>query len=325
MKERTIDFTTVDGFKLNGTLCVPDGQVRGVALIVSGSGPTDRDGNSSVRVPGADFFGAINLQRELAAHFAARGIVTLRYDKRACAGYTAQHEARAWDADMFSFVNTVDDADQAATVLMAQPEAAGHGLAIAGHSEGGLVAMMVAQRRKTETLYLLATCGRTLRAVLRGQFYDRYFTATGDAAAAELFAGQASDAMQAITVGAPLPSDMPRSLTGVFNDMTRPFYRDILDIDPQAIAGTLACDVLVVNGTSDIQVNHQADAEPLFAAFARRAAAGRQNLVKIPGASHVFKMPADPLDVEGAFKGPVTPALFSAIDSFMRKPKPGPR
>lgn len=323
MQERTVDFTAKDGFRLNGTLCMPVGPVRGVALIIAGSGPTDRDGNSSFSIPGADMFSAINLHRDLAAHYAARGIATLRYDKRSCADYAEQHGQRAAQPGLFSFDNLVADADCAANILLAQPESSGHSLTIAGHSEGGLVALILAQRRAVDTLYLLATCGRTLRTVIRNQLYDRYLESTGDTAGAAVFAAKADEAMTAITDEKPLPPDMPQALSLLFNDHARAHFRQSLDIDPVTIARTLVCDVLVVNGTSDIQVSHTADAAPLFTAFAQRALPhARQELTMIDGASHCFKQPAHPLDHEGSFKGPVAPGLFRALDAFICRPKP---
>ena len=73
----------VSGGALSGTLALPaTGSTWPVVLIIAGSGPTDRDGNS----PPALMTDAYKL---LAAALAARGIASVRYDKRGIGGSKA--------------------------------------------------------------------------------------------------------------------------------------------------------------------------------------------------------------------------------------------
>jgi pimeloyl-ACP methyl ester carboxylesterase len=328
MQEREIDFTGKDGFRLKGTLLLPPGPVLGTALIIAGSGPTDRNGNSSLAssIPGGEHFGEIHLYREIAEQYAARGIATFRFDKRACA--TAAYKAEwarlshngAGFAGLFSFSNIVDDAEKAAEALAAQPESKNLPLSLIGHSEGGLAALMIADRRKdVDTLYLLATGGRKMRAVLNEQFYNRCLEQTGDRAISEFFARKADEAMQALIDGKPIPQDAPQGLKLIFQQTTHRYFAEILEIDPIAIAGRLKSDVVVVNGTGDMQIHHERDAEPLYKAFSGRAAnTARQEIVKIDGASHCFKIPKHPYDEVTSFKGPAAPQLFTKLDPFIR-------
>jgi hypothetical protein len=61
-------------FSLGGTLTAPDDAPGPAALLVSGSGPLDRDSNAE-RL-------RINVMRQIASHLAADGIASLRYYKR---------------------------------------------------------------------------------------------------------------------------------------------------------------------------------------------------------------------------------------------------
>ena len=64
-----------EGASLHGTLLIPDHHFRGtVALIIAGSGPTDRNGNQFLMVN--------NSLKMLARTLAKKGIASLRYDKR---------------------------------------------------------------------------------------------------------------------------------------------------------------------------------------------------------------------------------------------------
>ena len=67
---------------LHGTLLTPEDQTRAAAVIIAGSGPTDRDGNSPIGVTGGVY-------RQLAEGLAERGVATVRYDKRGIAASTA--------------------------------------------------------------------------------------------------------------------------------------------------------------------------------------------------------------------------------------------
>src|SRR5262249_16837736 len=98
--ETAADLSTPTGI-IHGTLLMPEGSAKvPVALIIAGSGPTDRDGNSPL-LPGKN-----NSYKMLAEALAAEGIASLRYDKRSIA---ASRAAGLKEADL-RFDNYVDDA-----------------------------------------------------------------------------------------------------------------------------------------------------------------------------------------------------------------------
>jgi alpha-beta hydrolase superfamily lysophospholipase len=135
----------VDGTATHGTLRVPahrEGQRLAAALLLPGSGPTDRNGD----VPG------LNVKPRtlmlIAEVLAQQGIMTLRFDKyftgRTGAGAYAADPGRI-DLDAF-----IRQAAAAYHLLGAQPEAWPEALLIAGHSEGGLYALLTAEPERVQ-------------------------------------------------------------------------------------------------------------------------------------------------------------------------------
>jgi len=129
----------VDGTKTYGTLEIPahrNGQHLAAALLLAGSGPTDRDGNQTSQ----------NITPQtlklVAGVLAQQGIMTLRFDKY----FTGQTGAGTFASDP----GTIDlnayirQADAAYVFLRGQPAADRQHMLVVGHSEGGFYAMLVA-------------------------------------------------------------------------------------------------------------------------------------------------------------------------------------
>ncbi len=340
MITKEIEFTSEDGLVLKGTLHIPNVEVSGVAVIIAGSGPTDRNGNSTAG--GDSVFQQINLYKDIAEFCANNGMAVLTYDKRSCSIYAAQWQ-KILGGDIkkiskfFSFKNTVKDAQkaiQAARQNLGMP--ATKPVTLIGHSEGGLVALKIAKEQKIDNLVLLATAGRTLADVLKEQIFENVKRQTNDESIAQQFVDHTTDAMDAFRSGKPLPSTLPPGLIPLFNDTTRQFFKEILDIDPVQLARKINSKTIIFNGTNDMQVHHQKDAELLFNAFkSRGAAADQQQLIKIDQASHCFKKADDPNDLQKAFGGPVAPELLHELKTFLgakkapsiqprKKPSPKP-
>lgn len=147
---------SLDG--LGGTLARPrrPSPNTPVVLILPGSGPTDRDGNS----PGGVRADAYRL---LAHALAENGIRSLRYDKR---GIGASQGKVVREEDLL-FAHYVEDAVAAAADLARRFQ--GAALILAGHSEGGLIAIRAASAAGAKGIALLASVGRPISALLREQ------------------------------------------------------------------------------------------------------------------------------------------------------------
>ncbi|MEC8533588.1 MAG: alpha/beta hydrolase, partial [Pseudomonadota bacterium] len=142
---------------LHGTLLAPDSPAA-VAVILPGSGPTDRDGNSPMGVSASTY-------RLLAEGLAAQGIATVRIDKRGIAASAAAGPAEA-DLRFDAYV-----ADARAWAAEAARRADKPCAWLIGHSEGALVALKAVEGGDDKVcgLVLLSGAGRPAGVVLREQ------------------------------------------------------------------------------------------------------------------------------------------------------------
>lgn len=128
-EEVAFDNAEAPGVRLAGTLTLPEGNGPfPAAILISGSGPQDRDETVFGHKPFAVWTDALT----------RRGIAVLRYDDRGTAGSTGDFAA----ATSAGFAT---DADAAFAYLAARPEIDGRRIGLIGHSEGGTIAPLVAQ------------------------------------------------------------------------------------------------------------------------------------------------------------------------------------
>src|SRR5665213_1394538 len=158
----TLKTSTGDLF---GSLVVPSGAGKHpVVLIIAGSGPTDRDGNSRIQVaPGKTLHP--DTYKILAADLAADGIASVRYDKRGIAA-SAGAMAGQTEAD-YRFDTGINDA--AAWVKMLRSDPQFSKVVVLGHSEGSLLVMVAIQREKADGFVSLEGAGRPAAVILREQ------------------------------------------------------------------------------------------------------------------------------------------------------------
>jgi alpha-beta hydrolase superfamily lysophospholipase len=276
---------------IHGTLLLPaaaSGRVP-VALIIAGSGPTDRDGNTPL-LPGKN-----DSLRLLAESLAASGVASVRYDKR---GIGASAGAAARESDL-RFTTFVDDAVGWLAWLRADGRFSR--LAIVGHSEGSLIALLAAQRAPVERLVSLAGAGRPAAEVLTEQL-ERTLPPELFAASmrilGELLAGRAA-------------VEVPPQLLVVFRPSVQPYLISWLPIDPAAELARLTIPVLVAQGTTDIQIA-VADAERL----ARGSA--HATLEVIDGMKHQLKEVREPAQQTAAYSDPTLPLHPRLVDLLRR-------
>ena len=134
------------GMSIHASLRLPDTDTAAVpgVLIVAGSGPVDRNG--SVGVPGTPTEIHMDLYRWISDLLAARGIASIRYDKitSGATGIGSYSEDPAkLVAQSFDKI-FVDPARAALAYLAEQPGVDPQKLLVLGHSEGGLIAMLLA-------------------------------------------------------------------------------------------------------------------------------------------------------------------------------------
>jgi pimeloyl-ACP methyl ester carboxylesterase len=242
--------------------------------------------------------------RLLADALAARGISTLRADKRGMFG----SKAAIADANAVSIADYAADAHHWADALRKHTGA--RCVWLLGHSEGGLIALAAAQQPHGICgLILVASPGRKMGAVIREQLRANPAAAPlvppADAALQSLEAGKTADT-----------SGMPAPLLALFNPKVQPFLMDLLRQDPAAMASATRLPMLIVRGGKDLQVA-QADADALH------AARPDARLLAPPDMNHVLK------DVTGDSRAanlatyadsslPVDPSLVDGIAEFAK-------
>jgi uncharacterized protein len=305
-KQRAVRFTGSEGATLVGTLLLPIWseleKVPGVVL-VSGSGPTDRDGNNAL-VPDR-----IDLLKQIAQLLAEAGIASLRYDKRGIGASTSKPHASIAELErFFSWDNFVGDVAAAHAELVKHDEIKPYATALLGHSEGGLLVLAAAPTIKRNPPYgmvLVATPGRKLAEILPAQI----------GRGAPHLVAPADRAIAAIEATGHVPADLPRELGALFPPYAGPFLQRLLAFDPaQALAASrLPC--LVLQGAADRQVVPMEDVQPLIDALAKRDAPGE--VVVIPAASHNLKLAQWPTDA--GFAGPIAPAAAAKLTSWMKQ------
>ncbi len=212
-------------------------------VMISGSGPTDRNGNSVLGLRTETY-------RLLAEALAERGISSVRYDKRGVAGSTSAAIGEA----ALRVGHLADDAVAVSAWLRGRPGIAS--IVLMGHSEGGLLALLGAARIKPAAIVLLSTPGRRLGTVLREQF-SRPGTHPADAA-------EARRILAALERGEDVP-DVSQQLAPAFRPSVQPYLRSVMTIDPAALAAKTSQPILIVGGGRDIQVG-KSDFDGLLAA-----------------------------------------------------------
>ncbi|MBN9465452.1 alpha/beta hydrolase [Brevundimonas sp.] len=248
---------------LHGTLLTPP-DASTVAVILPGSGPTDRDGNSPLGV-------AAGTYRLLAEGLADQGIATLRIDKRGIAASAAAGPAEA-DLRFDAYA-----ADARAWAAEAAVRAGKPCAWLIGHSEGALVALKAVaggddpESSKVCGLILLSGAGRPAGAVLREQL----------ASLPEPMKTQAFAVLTQLEAGRTV-ADTPPALAALFRPSVQPYLISWLPLDPAALLAAYDGPVFIGQGTTDLQIG-VADAEALAAADPRAT------LKLWSGVNHVLK------------------------------------
>jgi len=289
----TLTLDTPTG-KIAGTLLVPAATgPMPLVVIIAGSGPTDRNGNSPL-LPGAN-----NSLKLLAEGLAARGIASVRYDKR---GIAASAQAIVSETNL-RFDTYADDA--AACIRLLRPDARFSTITVVGHSEGSLLGMLATQRAGADGYVSIAGAGRAADKILREQL-------TGKLPPDLLsFANKALDAMLA---GHTVDS-VPPALAALFRPSVQPYMISWLRVDPQVEIKRLGVPALIVQGTLDIQV-------PVSDAQLLTQAEPKSKLLVIDGMNHVLKRVApDQASQQASYSDPnlpVAPELIDGIAAFVK-------
>ena len=275
---------------LTGTLTLPSGQGPfPPAILVAGSGPHDRDENVAGHRP---FL-------VLTDHLTRKGIAVLRYDKRGIGRSTGNYE-QATTEDFAS------DATAALDYLKSRKEINSKKIGLIGHSEGGLIAPLIASH-SSDVAWIVLLAAPALKGeqimllqselILKAAGFDddriakaRDFSLQSYALARkekdpEVLETKLTDLVDSTGMSTTLP---PTTLKPQARMMTLPWFRFFLDYDPVPALKKTQCPVLALNGDKDLQIASKENLAQIERALREGGNKDFQGH-ELPGLNHLFQ------------------------------------
>lgn len=284
---------------LRGTLWSPDAPTDTALIMIAGSGPTDRYGNSPAGV-------RTNAYTMLAKEISQAGYALLSYDKRGI-GASPYNNPEELRSDC-RFIYFADDVERWIEELKSRGY---RQIILMGHSEGALLAQIVATRNE-KVAGVISLCGagfpidEILKVQLAGQLLAYDYTLYGKACRIidTLKRGEA-------------PSEVPRELASLFPTYLNGFFHEWMSYDPRELVGRLQCPLLIIGGGRDTQVS-EANAHAL------KGAAPTARLKIFEQMAHTLKSTEgrtaqEQLDAYLNGEQPLTEGLSEAIIAFIRE------
>lgn len=336
-----------DGIKFSGTLTIPhsaqSNQRFPVALLVSGSGPQDRDETIFGHKP---FW-------VLADHLSRHGFAVLRYDDRGVGK----------SGGKFENATTVDFAHDAASAieyLKAHSKIDPKRIGIIGHSEGGLVAPIVAsQDAQVAWVVLLAGPGVNGLEIMYSQGRLIIMAAGGDEATAQrnrliqdaayaatvklepgeslntaavdplveqvleqaktLKLGPTGDNKSAEENEAAIKKLLAESIRANVAAMNTKWFRFFMSHEPGPVLEKVRCPVLAINGEKDVQVDPKLNLPQIEASL---KAGGNTNvtMVELPGLNHLLQSSSTgALGEYEVIEETIAPIALDTISQWLQK------
>jgi len=255
--ESSIVLKTLSG-TIYGTLAMPNdakGKVP-VVLIIAGSGPTDRDGNGPLI--------NTNTYKLLAYALGKAGIASVRYDKRMIGqsvGTQKEKDLRFEDYsdDAVGFINMLSDDDRFSKVI------------VAGHSEGSLIGMLACHDEPVKGFISLAGAGEPAEKILTEQMKSQ--------------PGYASEGLKKVLDSlkrGKINPDVDPSLYSLLRPSIQMYIMSWCRYDPTVEIRKVKCPILIVQGTTDMQVS-------VDNATKLKSAKSSAILLLVRGMSHILK------------------------------------
>jgi uncharacterized protein len=289
----TVELKTNNGI-IYGTLEIPSNDnVFPLVIIVAGSGPTDRNGNSPAGV-------FANSYKMLAEELLKNNIASLRYDKRGI-GTSVNAGSKEEDLRFEDYVN-----DLISWVKQLKTDKRFNKLYIAGHSEGSLIGMIALQKEKCDGFISIAGAGRKISDVIIEQL-------TTNPNNPKNLIDESKRIIDNLLIGK-TETNIPKVLDVLFRPSVQPYLISWFKYDPAIEIKKIVIPVLILQGTEDIQVSIN-DAEIL-------AGANNKALFKkLSGVTHMLKEINNPSEQMSTYTDPNIPLskeLVKEIIEFVK-------
>ncbi|PRQ08453.1 alpha/beta hydrolase family protein [Enhygromyxa salina] len=314
------------GVTLAATLTVPEGEgPHPVAVLITGSGLQDRDETIANHKP----FWVI------ADHLSRNGIAVLRYDDR---GFG---ESRG-DPTNATLEDFAGDTWAVASAVAARPEIDGERVGLVGHSEGGVIAPLVAAEHPEQIDFIVMLAGtgvtgseiiiRQQRLIMAASGADEASVAQAEAEARKLHAAVIENTPEAAPAvierllraaiaeqagkDQPAPEQLEAGIQAQMKTLNSPWFRHFLAWDPAPVLAKLRLPVLVMIGDMDLQVDVEQNLAPIQAALVDNPAA---EFVLLPGLNHLFQPARTGLPDEYAMiEMTIEPAVLEELARWIR-------
>jgi len=282
---------------LEGTLLIPQAtKPIPVVLIIAGSGPTDRDGNNPLGVKAQSY-------KLLAEGLAKNQIASLRYDKR---GIGQSSNTAVKEIDM-RFETGADDAAQFLDTLRKDPRFSK--VLVLGHSEGSLLGMLLAQKRKVDGYISVSGIAQGIDEVINEQLRPQ--------AIPDSVKDTVKNYLATLKQGKTIPKLMQNMVIfSLFRTSIQPYMISWLRYNPSQEITKITTPILIVQGSADIQVGEKEGQ-------ALHQAAPKSTYLMIPQMNHVLKLGTlDPQESQRNYQNPdlpLAPQLVEGIVEWIKK------
>ncbi len=285
------------GITLAGTLTTPaTGSNFTAVILITGSGPQNRDEELLGHKP---FL-------VIADYLTRKGIAVLRYDDRGTAQSTGD----------FKTATTVDfasDAESAIALLKTRKEINPRKIGLIGHSEGGIIAPMVAARSKDvgfivmlagtgirgdsllllqeEAIYKVSGVSETAvkqLLTINRQIFSKIINATGLVTTQDLEACITTGMKEKLMAIAPEGMTADVYIDQLISGLTSPWMQYFLRYDPAPALEKVKCPVLAVNGDMDLQVPSKVNLAAIRKAL-EKGGNKKFTITEYPGLNHLFQ------------------------------------
>lgn len=246
-----------NSIKINGTLITPQTSEKSpLVIIIPGSGPTDRDGNSTMTKN--------NSLKFLAEALANKDIASFRFDKSVLS-YKKEDSEKINALTFETFIN------EAKSIINYFKKTKTYSkIIVAGHSQGSLVGI-IASNNLVDAFISLEGAGRSLDEIFVEQIELQapFLKEDTQKIVAELKKGNTVEEFNPM-------------LSSLFNKQVQPFLISWMKYNPEDEIAKLNIPILIINGSKDIQVKNL-DAELLH------KAAKNSELFIVENMNHIFK------------------------------------
>lgn len=318
-----------DEIELSGSLTIPDSTGRFPAVVlIAGSGPHDRDETIFGHKP---FL-------VIADHLTRNGFVVLRYDKRGIGNSTGDYQG-ATTRDFAA------DAAAAVAYLKTRREVMQSAIGLIGHSEGGLIAPMVASSGKHDIRFIVLMAGmgengletvmeqnrismqqlnmepenieQSLRALR--EIFESLSEWEGREADRVILRDRLSQLWEQYPLFVKMKINKENFIRNQVNPITTPWYRQFLTLDPSQFLQKVKCPVLAINGENDTQVVPEKNLAAIQSAL-DRGGNRRYELKAYPRLNHLFQeSETGRVDEYGKIEQTISPEVLSDITAWIKK------